>query len=78
MKNSYFKAREVWVENMDNVEEEKRGLVDLHPKIFGTIPRLDLIFENVKWQTLYRKVVSVENRCDNYFLVNSFLFNNQF
>lgn len=44
---------------MDDIKEEKRGMVPLHPKIFATIPRLDLIFSNVKWQILYKKVVSI-------------------
>lgn len=55
----YTKPREVWIENFDSVKEEKRGLIQLHPEIFGTIPRLDLIHANMKWQSLYRKVVSV-------------------
>lgn len=55
----YTKPREAWVENFDNVKEEKRGLIKLHPEIFGTIPRLDMIYDNVKWQKLYKLVVSI-------------------
>ncbi|KAK6640303.1 hypothetical protein RUM44_011989 [Polyplax serrata] len=55
--NNYVKPREIWIENMDTIKEEKRGLVHLNPKIFATLPRLDLIHENVKWQVQYRKVV---------------------
>lgn len=49
--------RQVWVSNMDTVEEEKLGLIDLHPEVFAERPRLDIIHENVRWQQLYRHVV---------------------
>lgn len=53
-----FKApRQVWVSNMDTVEEEKLGLIDLHPEVFAERPRVDIIHENVRWQQLYRHVV---------------------
>jgi len=44
------------VENLDTIEEEKLGLVDLHPDVFGTFPRIELINSNIRWQTLYKKV----------------------
>lgn len=44
---------------MDSVKEEKRGLIDLHPSVFGVLPRLDIIQQNVVWQRLYRYVVSI-------------------
>ncbi|KAL0267464.1 UNVERIFIED_CONTAM: hypothetical protein PYX00_009723 [Menopon gallinae] len=52
----YTKPREIWVENFDTVEEQKLGIIKLHPKVFATIPRLDIIHQNVVWQTLYRRV----------------------
>nr|CAH0106430.1 unnamed protein product [Daphnia galeata] len=48
--------RQVWVSNMDTVEEEKLGLIDLHPEVFADRPRMDIIHENVRWQQLYRHV----------------------
>jgi hypothetical protein len=39
------------------VEEQKLGLIDLHPDVFGTQPRIDIIHENIEWQMKYRKVV---------------------
>jgi len=48
--------RQAWVDNLDTVEEQKLGLVDLHPDIFGAFPRIDLIHSNVEWQLKYRKV----------------------
>jgi len=52
----YFKPREAWVSNMDTVEETKLGLIDLHPLVFATMPRLDIIYHNMKWQKDYRHV----------------------
>nr|CAG4645841.1 EOG090X0EDZ [Lynceus sp. MCZ IZ 141354] len=48
--------RQTWVENLDTVEEEKLGLVDLHPSVFASVPRMDIIHENTRWQQLYRHV----------------------
>jgi large subunit ribosomal protein L4 len=53
----YKKVQEAWVENVSTVEEQKLGLIDLHPDIFGAQPRIDIIHENIEWQTKYRKVV---------------------
>jgi len=50
--------RQAWVENLDTVQERKLGIVDLHPDVFGTFPRTDLIAGNVYWQEMYKKVVS--------------------
>lgn len=54
----FTKPRQVWLENLDTVQEKKLGLVTLHPEIFGSQPRTDIIHENVIWQRLYRSVVS--------------------
>lgn len=45
-----------WLTNMDTVEEEKLGIIDLHPHIFGAFPRIDLLKRNVLWQQMYRRV----------------------
>lgn len=46
----YAKPREAWVCNMDTVKETKLGLVDLHPLVFATMPRMDIIYRNMNWQ----------------------------
>lgn len=56
--NLYQKPREVWLENLDTVQEKKLGLVTLHPHIYAAAPRIDIIFENIRWQRMYRWVVS--------------------
>lgn len=52
----YQAARQVWIENLDTVAEQKCGLLDLHPTIFATTPRIDVIHQNVEWQRKYRFV----------------------
>lgn len=49
-------SRQAWIENFDAVPEEKLGLIELHPDIFATQPRVDIIQENIEWQRKYRYV----------------------
>jgi len=56
-----LEKRQAWVENLENGDSlDKRGLVDLHPEIFGTFPRFDLIHRNVEWQRKYKKINWIE------------------
>jgi len=55
----YQKPRQVWLENLDTIQGKKLGLVNLHPHIYGAIPRIDIIHQNVRWQRLYRFVVCI-------------------
>lgn len=48
--------RQAWVENLDAVELVKLGIVDLHPSVFATPPRIDILHQNVRWQRNYRRV----------------------
>ncbi|XP_063619787.1 large ribosomal subunit protein uL4m [Cydia splendana] len=52
----YTKPREVWIENLDTIEEQKLGLFELHPSVYATVPRIDIIQRNVVWQRKYRWV----------------------
>lgn len=52
----YQKPRQVWIENVDTIEEQKLGLIELHPDIFAAKPRIDVIHQNVEWQQKYRFV----------------------
>lgn len=49
-------VREAWIENMSTPNSLKLGIVSLHPSIFASFPRPDIIQENHKWQTLYKHV----------------------
>uniref|UniRef100_A0A8D9A1S4 Large ribosomal subunit protein uL4m n=1 Tax=Cacopsylla melanoneura TaxID=428564 RepID=A0A8D9A1S4_9HEMI len=55
-RNVFHQPRQAWVENLDTAEEKHHGLVNLHPDIFGQIPRLDVINSNIEWQKKYRWV----------------------
>lgn len=52
----YTKPREVWIENLDTIEEQKLGLFELHPMVYAAPPRLDIIHQNVIWQRKIRFV----------------------
>lgn len=48
--------REIWVENINTVDEQKLDILTLHPDVFAEMPRIDLIHQNVTWQRKYRFV----------------------
>lgn len=54
----YMKSRQAWIENLNTLEEQKLGLIDLHPDVFACMPRIDMIQKNVRWQRMYKFVVS--------------------
>ncbi|CAB3398940.1 unnamed protein product [Caenorhabditis bovis] len=47
---------QVWISTLETVEDEKIGLVDLHPDIFRVSPRIDILHRNLTWQMNYRNV----------------------
>uniref|UniRef100_A0A1A9WUF9 Large ribosomal subunit protein uL4m n=1 Tax=Glossina brevipalpis TaxID=37001 RepID=A0A1A9WUF9_9MUSC len=49
-------CRQVWIENIDDVQERKLGIIELHPDVFAAQPRVDVIQENIEWQRKYRFV----------------------
>lgn len=52
----YTKPREVWIENLDTINEKKLGLFELHPLVYAVLPRIDIIHRNVIWQRKFRWV----------------------
>lgn len=54
--SKFQSAREIWIENFNTVEEQKQGILQLHPDVFATAPRIDVIHQNVSWQRKYRYV----------------------
>lgn len=52
----YQVQREAWIENFNTVDEEKLGIMPLHPDVFAQMPRIDVIHQNVIWQQKYRYV----------------------
>lgn len=59
-------TKQAWLETMAQVEDEKFGMVDLHPEIFGVFPRIDILWWNIYWQRLYKHVdySFVKNRAE--------------
>lgn len=55
----YTNTRQAWVSNLDTIKENSSTIIDLHPQVFGSRPRIDIIHENVVWQRKYRYVVSL-------------------
>jgi len=52
----YGVEREAWVENLDSRKEEKRGIIGLHPDVWAVYPRMDIIHDNLIWQSKYNVV----------------------
>lgn len=52
--NKYVAPKQAWLESLSTIGDQKLGIVDLHPDVFGTHPRLDVLQQNVKWQRLYK------------------------
>ncbi|KAL5104579.1 39S ribosomal protein L4 mitochondrial [Taenia crassiceps] len=48
--------RQVWVESLNEEKERYLDIVDLHPDVFATFPRLDIVHKNLYWQAHYRIV----------------------
>lgn len=63
--NRYEPPRQAWVENLDTIEEVKKSIIDLHPDVFGVMPRIDVIQENVKWQRNYKRVSIANTKIRN-------------
>ncbi|XP_014283797.1 large ribosomal subunit protein uL4m [Halyomorpha halys] len=63
--SQYEPPRQAWYENLDSLEEKKLGIVDLHPDVFGVMPRIDVIHENVRWQRDYQRVSYAHTKVRN-------------
>lgn len=51
-----LQPKQSWLETLSVVENEKLGIVDLHPEIFATFPRIDVLWTNIHWQRTYKRV----------------------
>lgn len=73
--------RLVWLETlkpMQNITTPDlkctKGIIPLHPDVFATFPRIDLIHKNLYWQAHYRMVVSDLNLTNFYFIYRFLLY----
>ncbi|CAL1531239.1 unnamed protein product [Lymnaea stagnalis] len=48
--------RLAWLDSLASLEGTKLGMIDLHPDVFGTYPRIDMLHKNIHWQKLYRHI----------------------
>lgn len=51
-----LQPKQAWLETLSVKENEKLGLIDLHPEIFSCFPRVDILWSNIAWQKWYKKV----------------------
>ncbi|CDW59925.1 ribosomal protein L4:L1 family protein [Trichuris trichiura] len=58
--NKFLEIPQAWVSSLDKVEENRVGLVPLHPDVFRVVPRIDILHQNVVWQLNYRSVSFVK------------------
>jgi len=53
---TYGKPRQAWVDSLATIESQRLGMVDLHPDVFATYPRIDILAKNIRWQKTYREI----------------------
>lgn len=63
--SKYQVERQIWIENLDTIDEQKLGLINVHPEVFACAPRIDIIHKNMVWQQKYRYVSFAHMRTRN-------------
>lgn len=48
--------RQAWVEDFLGESRQLFGIMQLHPSVFGTFPRVDYVSSAITWQLNYRKI----------------------
>lgn len=47
---------QAWVESLRGFEPERIGLAELHPDVFATTPRLDILHQVAVWQRNFKRI----------------------
>ncbi|CAO2635932.1 39S ribosomal protein L4, mitochondrial [Lemmus lemmus] len=47
---------QAWVESLRGFEQERVGLAELHPDVFATAPRLDVLHQVATWQKNFKRI----------------------
>nr|KAF6401799.1 mitochondrial ribosomal protein L4 [Rousettus aegyptiacus] len=47
---------QAWVESLRGYEQERVGLAELHPDVFSTAPRLDILHQVTIWQKNFKRI----------------------
>ncbi|XP_075715079.1 large ribosomal subunit protein uL4m [Rhinoderma darwinii] len=53
---SHLSAKTVWLETLNEQEDEPKSLVQLHPDVFGVPPRIDILHQVVTWQRNFKRI----------------------
>uniref|UniRef100_A0A0R3S0Z7 Large ribosomal subunit protein uL4m n=1 Tax=Elaeophora elaphi TaxID=1147741 RepID=A0A0R3S0Z7_9BILA len=54
--NPFIEIPQAWVTTLTKKKETRIDLISLHPNIFRTMPRIDLLHRNITWQENYRNL----------------------
>ncbi|XP_013000777.1 large ribosomal subunit protein uL4m isoform X2 [Cavia porcellus] len=47
---------QAWIESLRGYEQERVGLAELHPDVFATAPRLDVLHQVAIWQKNFKRI----------------------
>nr|KAF6349429.1 mitochondrial ribosomal protein L4 [Myotis myotis] len=53
---SHRRPAQAWVESLRGFEQERVGLAELHPDVFSTAPRLDILHQVAMWQKNFKRI----------------------
>lgn len=53
---AHLSARTVWLETLNEEEDEPTSLVQLHPDVFDVPPRIDILHQVVTWQRNFKRI----------------------
>lgn len=51
---SHLRNPQAWLESLETRESKKLAIIDLHPDVFSTFPRIDILQRNIEWQKVYK------------------------
>uniref|UniRef100_A0ABI7Z832 Mitochondrial ribosomal protein L4 n=1 Tax=Felis catus TaxID=9685 RepID=A0ABI7Z832_FELCA len=47
---------QAWVESLRGYQQERVGLAELHPDVFSTAPRMDILHQVAIWQKNFKRI----------------------
>ncbi|KAM9687616.1 large ribosomal subunit protein uL4m [Trichechus inunguis] len=53
---AHRRPMQAWVESLRGFDQERVGLAELHPDVFATAPRLDILHQVAIWQKNFRRI----------------------
>nr|XP_033780019.1 39S ribosomal protein L4, mitochondrial isoform X2 [Geotrypetes seraphini] len=53
---SHLIAGQAWLESLLHYDDERLGLVDLHPDVFTVPPRIDILHQVITWQRNFKRI----------------------